>query len=176
VTPPPPPQASPSSQMEESEFDVVVLKKAFDGIGCNKKILVEIICSRPAARLLRSKSVFVPAPASLPSLVFRATYEQRFDAAFMDRLRSELSGGLEHLCLRMMSGARGLAEEGRNFTESPEALGRSPSLSLASLFPADSLRENWRSNPNLCIDILIDHNLAEVIDHIQSPPLTLSLP
>lgn len=56
----------------------------------------------------------------------RATYEQRFDAALMDRLRSELSGGLEHLCLRMMSGARGLAEEGRNFTESPEALGTSP--------------------------------------------------
>jgi hypothetical protein len=41
----------------------------------------------------------------------------------MDRIRSELSGGLEHLCLRLISGARGLAEEGRNFTESPEALG-----------------------------------------------------
>jgi hypothetical protein len=41
--------------MEESEFDVVVLKKAFDGIGCDKKVLVEIVCSRPAARLLQSK-------------------------------------------------------------------------------------------------------------------------
>lgn len=50
-------------------------------------------------------------------------YEQRYDAAFMDRLRSELGGGLEHLCLRLMSGARGHAEEGNNLTESPEAIG-----------------------------------------------------
>lgn len=42
-------------QMDDSEFDVVVLKKAFDGIGCDKKILVEVICSRPAGRLLQSK-------------------------------------------------------------------------------------------------------------------------
>lgn len=56
-------------------------------------------------------------------VIRRAIYEQRYDAAFMDRLRSELSGSLEHLCLRLMSGARGLAEEGRNFTESPEQLG-----------------------------------------------------
>jgi hypothetical protein len=38
----------------------------------------------------------------------------------------------------------------------------------------DVLRENWRHNPNKCIDILIDHNLSEVTPH--SPPSRSSPP
>jgi uncharacterized protein YjbJ (UPF0337 family) len=120
-------------QMEGSEFDAIVLKKAFDGIGCDKKVIVEVICTRPAARLKESKEL----------------YEKRYDAGFMDRLRSELGGSLEHLCLSLIGGARGRAEEGHNMTESPEQY-------------ADTLKNNWSSNPNLCIDILVSHNLAEV--------------
>ena len=120
-------------QMEGSEFDVVVLKKAFDGLGCDKKVIVEVICTRPAARLKET----------------RALYEARHDSGFMDRLRSELGGSLEHLCLALIGGARGLAEEGNNMTESPEQY-------------ADTLHANWSANPNLCIDILVSHNLREV--------------
>ncbi|CAE7670863.1 Anxa6, partial [Symbiodinium microadriaticum] len=120
-------------QMEGSEFDVAVLKNAFDCLGCDKKVVVEVICTRPAARLKETRTL----------------YEARYDSGFMDRLRSELGGGLEHLCLALIGGARGLAEEGNNMTESPEQY-------------ADTLHANWSANPNLCIDILVTHNLKEV--------------
>jgi len=119
-------------QMDDSEFDAVVLKKAFDGIGCDKKIIVEVVCTRPYDRLQRS----------------RALYEARYDSGFMDRLRSELGGSLEHLILRLVEGARGRAEEGHNLTKSVEEL-------------ADMLHANW-SSANVCIDILVSHNLQEV--------------
>ena len=61
-------------------------------------------------------------------------YEQRYDAGFMDRIRSELGGNLEHLCLRLMSGARGQAEEGNNLTETPEAIGNYFTFCLCFFF------------------------------------------
>ena len=120
-------------QMYDSEFDVAVLKKAFDGIGCDKQAIVEVVCTRPYERLKKSKEL----------------YEQRYDAGFMDRLRSELGGSLMHICVKLMEGARGRAEEGTNLTKEPAEL-------------AEFLGSHWTTDPNGCIDILVDHNLAEV--------------
>jgi len=120
-------------QMYDSEFDIVVLKKAFDGIGCDKQVVVEVLCTRSYDRLKKSKEL----------------YEQRNDSGFMDRLRSELGGSLKHICIRLMEGARGHAEEGSNLTKDPAEL-------------AEFLGKHWGSDVNACIDVLLDHNLEEV--------------
>ena len=54
-----------------------------------------------------------------------------------------------YICVKLMEGARGAAEEGSNLTKEPAEL-------------AEYLGTHWTSNPNACIDILVDHNLAEV--------------
>jgi hypothetical protein len=120
-------------QMYDSEFDIVVLKKAFDGIGCDKQVIVEVLCTRSWERLKKSKEL----------------YQQRNDSGFMDRLRSELGGSLAHICIRLMEGSRGMAEEGNNLTKEPEEL-------------AEFLGTHWASDPNACIDVLVTHNVAEV--------------
>jgi hypothetical protein len=126
-------------QMYDSEFDIVVLKKAFDGIGCDKQVVVEVVCTRPYERLKKSKEL----------------YEQRNDSGFMDRLRSELGWSLVHICVKLMEGARGRAEEGNNLTKEPAEL-------------ATFLGTHWAADANACIDILVDHNLAEVKEIAQA--------
>ncbi len=58
----------------------------------------------------------------------RLYYESRYDAHFMDRVRSELSGLLEYICVRIMEGVRVHAEEGNNLTDTPEAAGGTEGL------------------------------------------------
>lgn len=42
-------------QMSEAEFDAHTLKDAFSGIGCDKKVVLEVLCTRPFERLLAAK-------------------------------------------------------------------------------------------------------------------------
>jgi hypothetical protein len=77
-------------QMEEEEFDSYVLHKAFKGMGCDKDVVLEIFCTRPQARLQAS----------------RDHYEARKDSSLVDRLRKELSGDLERMCLKLLSEVR----------------------------------------------------------------------
>lgn len=84
------------TQMAEDEFDATVLYKAFKGLGCNKDAVIEVVCTRSAARLQAA----------------RAYYEKRYDENLLDRIRSELSGGLEYLVLRMFNGSRGRPDNG----------------------------------------------------------------
>jgi hypothetical protein len=77
-------------QLAEDEFDALMLKKAFSGLGSDKKVILEIICTRPFERLQAAKEY----------------YEAHFDANLMDRLRSELSGPLERLCVTLFARPR----------------------------------------------------------------------
>jgi hypothetical protein len=52
------------TQMKEDELDAFLLRKAFQGVGCNKELVVEIVCTRSAARLQNARlvaAVFVTA-------------------------------------------------------------------------------------------------------------------
>lgn len=55
----------------QDEFDALILHEAFAGIGCNKKVVVEVLTTRPFARLQAA----------------RAYYERRYDTGLLDRLR-----------------------------------------------------------------------------------------
>lgn len=43
------------TQMAEDEFDAHALHEAFSGMGCNKDLVVEVVCTRSAARLQQTK-------------------------------------------------------------------------------------------------------------------------
>lgn len=125
------------TQMAEEEFDALQLYEAFKGIGCNKAIVVEILTTRSWPRLQAA----------------RRYYEQRYDAGLLDRIRSELGGSLAYLCVRLLEGARGHAEEGKNLVESAE-------------FVADELYKGgaarWGTDEKAFIDVLTKYNLAEI--------------
>ena len=55
----------------QDEFDALTLHEAFAGMGCNKKVVVEVLTTRPFARLQAA----------------RAFYERRYDSGLLDRLR-----------------------------------------------------------------------------------------
>jgi hypothetical protein len=93
-------------QLAEDEFDALMLKKAFSGLGCDKTLVLEIICTRPFERLQATKEY----------------YESHYDANLMDRLRSELSGPLERLCVNLFARPRA-RDSGEPLDE--EAAGRS---------------------------------------------------
>jgi annexin A7/11 len=82
-------------QLAEDEFDALLLKKAFSGLGCDKTVVLEVICTRPFERLEATK----------------AYYEAHYDANLMDRLRSELSGPLERLCVNLFARPRSRESE-----------------------------------------------------------------
>ncbi len=42
-------------QLSEEEFDAALLKKAFSGLGCDKSLVLEVICTRPYQRLLAAR-------------------------------------------------------------------------------------------------------------------------
>lgn len=77
-------------QLSEEEFDAELLKKAFSGLGCDKSLVLEVICTRSYERLLAA----------------RTYYEAHYDANLMDRLRSELSGPLERLAINLFARPR----------------------------------------------------------------------
>jgi hypothetical protein len=83
----------------------------------------------------------------------RRYYEQRYDSGLLDRIRSEMGGSLAYLCVRLLEGVRGHAEEGRNLVESAE-------------FVADELHKGgaarWGTDEKAFIDILTKYNLAEI--------------
>jgi hypothetical protein len=82
-------------QLAEDEFDALMLKNAFSGLGCDKNVVLEVICTRPYERLQATK----------------AYYEAHYDANLMDRLRSELSGPLERLALNLFARPRSRESE-----------------------------------------------------------------
>jgi hypothetical protein len=125
------------SQMAEDEFDALILHDAFAGIGCNKGVVMEVLTTRNFARLQAA----------------RAYYERRYDSGLLDRMRSEVGGPLGYLCIKIMEGARGRAEEKNNLTNSAE-------------FVADQLYKGgaarWGTDENAFIDILTSYNRAEI--------------
>jgi hypothetical protein len=125
------------TQMAEEEFDALQLHEAFKGIGCNKTVVVEILTTRSWKRLQAA----------------RRYYEQRYDSGLLDRIRSEMGGSLAYLCVRLLEGVRGHAEEGKNLVESAE-------------FVADELHKGgaarWGTDEKAFIDILTKYNLAEI--------------
>ena len=42
-------------QLAENEFDALLLKEAFSGLGCDKTVVLEIICTRSYERLHAAK-------------------------------------------------------------------------------------------------------------------------
>lgn len=83
------------TQLSEVEFDAAILHKAFTGIGCDKELVIEVACTRSAARLQAAKEY----------------YTAHYDENFMDRLRGELGGGLEYLVVRLFTGGRGRSDD-----------------------------------------------------------------
>lgn len=118
------------TQMEEDEFDAIMLFEAFKGLGCDERAVVEIMTTRSWARLQAARLYLHNACSSLQydnNLLFnnRVYYEARNDHSLMDALISELYGNLEYLCCRLLAGARGIAEKkGSNLTCSPEEYGK----------------------------------------------------
>jgi hypothetical protein len=43
------------TQMLEDEFDAAILREAFSGVGCDKKVVVEVLTSRSFPRLQKAK-------------------------------------------------------------------------------------------------------------------------
>ncbi len=44
-------------QMSEAEFDFHLLKNAFAGLGCNKSVVVEVLCTRSYSRIRATRLV-----------------------------------------------------------------------------------------------------------------------
>lgn len=134
------------------------MHEAFKGIGCDKKVVVEVLTTRPFARLQAA----------------RAFYERRYDSGFVDRLRyekwsdykyfrfdvdppnpirKEIGGPLGYLLVKIMEGARDAAEQRSNLTNSPE-------------FVADQLyaggAARWGTDENAFVDILTTYNRTEM--------------
>mmetsp|Transcript_15460 Transcript_15460/g.38799 ORF Transcript_15460/g.38799 Transcript_15460/m.38799 type:complete len:593 (-) Transcript_15460:561-2339(-) len=80
--------------LPETEADARLLTLAMDGLGSDKRALVEFLCARPPARVRAAKAV----------------WEGRNDASLIDRLVGELGGDFEELALTMLKGPR-LAED-----------------------------------------------------------------
>lgn len=72
------------------EADARLLSLAMDGLGCDKKALVEFLCARPPSRVRAAK----------------ASWEGRNDASLVDRLVGELGGHFETFALTMLKGPR----------------------------------------------------------------------
>lgn len=126
------------TQMEEDEFDAIMLFEAFKGYGCNENVVVEVLTTRPFARLHKA----------------RVYYEARNDNSLMDVLISELHGDLEYLCCRLLAGARGIAERnGNNLTCSVEDYADKLHGAGAGKFGTDE---------KTFIDFITGHSLAEV--------------
>lgn len=127
------------TQMEEDECDAHMLREAFEGIGCNENIVVEVCVGRTSERLAAA----------------REYYEKKFDENIMDRLRSELGSDLEKLCLTLMKGCR-------NRQADQEPL--SPSFDAASV-AADLYKGGegkWGTDEGAFIDALCSHSQAEM--------------
>jgi hypothetical protein len=77
-------------QMSEPEFDVHCLNKAFKGMGTNESLVLEILTTRPFRRLQAAREL----------------YNSSNDANIYDSLRDELSGPLQRLCIRLLTGPR----------------------------------------------------------------------
>eukprot|EP00602_Paraphysomonas_sp_CaronLab_P003525 CAMPEP_0185025598 /NCGR_PEP_ID=MMETSP1103-20130426/8493_1 /TAXON_ID=36769 /ORGANISM="Paraphysomonas bandaiensis, Strain Caron Lab Isolate" /LENGTH=798 /DNA_ID=CAMNT_0027558835 /DNA_START=305 /DNA_END=2701 /DNA_ORIENTATION=- len=83
------------TQMSEAEFDSYILMDSFSGIGCNKGVVVEVLCTRPFHRIKAAREYF----------------ENRTDKNLLDRVRSEMAGPLQRLCVRLLLGPRGGVSE-----------------------------------------------------------------
>eukprot|EP00316_Scyphosphaera_apsteinii_P007777 CAMPEP_0119306596 /NCGR_PEP_ID=MMETSP1333-20130426/7310_1 /TAXON_ID=418940 /ORGANISM="Scyphosphaera apsteinii, Strain RCC1455" /LENGTH=857 /DNA_ID=CAMNT_0007309933 /DNA_START=58 /DNA_END=2631 /DNA_ORIENTATION=+ len=70
--------------------DARLLDLAMDGLGSNKRALIEFLCARPPARVRAAKSA----------------WEQRHDASLVDRIVSEVSGDFRTLALALLRGKR----------------------------------------------------------------------
>ena len=75
------------TQMEEDEFDALLIQDAVQGGGTNEDLLLEVLTTRSNARLMRA----------------REYYEKRFDESLVDRVNSELSGDLKKLANRLLT-------------------------------------------------------------------------
>ena len=50
------------TQMEEAEFDAIMLYEAFKGLGCDEKAVVEVLTTRSWKRLHNARCVFANDP------------------------------------------------------------------------------------------------------------------
>eukprot|EP00604_Paraphysomonas_vestita_P002730 CAMPEP_0174818444 /NCGR_PEP_ID=MMETSP1107-20130205/1112_1 /TAXON_ID=36770 /ORGANISM="Paraphysomonas vestita, Strain GFlagA" /LENGTH=757 /DNA_ID=CAMNT_0016030273 /DNA_START=360 /DNA_END=2633 /DNA_ORIENTATION=+ len=121
-------------QLAEDEFDALMLKEAFSGFGSDKNVILEIICTRSYERLQAAKSY----------------YEAHFDANLMDRLRSELSGPLERLCITLFAHPRSKQSSG-SFND--EATAR-------ELYEMGAGK--WGTNEDAFVDIFGSHSVDEM--------------
>jgi hypothetical protein len=80
--------ATPADLLQAGE-----LKSAFDGLGCNTKIVNELFTTMSNAQIQ----------------AMRQAYERHYDSNLVDRLKSELSGEHEKLILRILTSGRGVA-------------------------------------------------------------------
>lgn len=127
------------TQMEEDEFDAIMLYEAFKGLGCDEKAVVEVLTTRSFKRLHNAK----------------VYYEARNDHSLIDALRDELSGTLEYLACRLVAGAKGIAEKkGHNLDCSPEE--------MADRLYAGGSGKFFGTDENMFVEFLTDNTLAEV--------------
>lgn len=77
-------------QMAEEEFDAVILRNALTKSECDKRVVLEIVCTRSHGRLLAA----------------RAYYSKFFDKEMLDDMRSALNGLVKLITLRIMDGVR----------------------------------------------------------------------
>jgi hypothetical protein len=76
--------------LDEEHSDVRLLDLALDGLGADGAALIEFLCARSPARVLRAKKA----------------WEARHDASLVDRFGSELHGDMKKLGLTMLQGKR----------------------------------------------------------------------
>ena len=71
-----------------ADFDAYTLQEAMDGIGCNETIVAELYLTRSASELE----------------AMRTTWEARYNASLLDRLKDELGGDFEKFILKLFKG------------------------------------------------------------------------
>lgn len=80
--------ATPADLLRAAE-----LKRAFDGMGCDTKVVNELFTTMTNADVQ----------------AVRQAYERHYDSNLVDRLKSELSGEHEKLIIRLLTSGRGVA-------------------------------------------------------------------
>lgn len=122
------------AQLAEEEFDALLLKEAFSGFGCDKTLILEIICTRSYDRLHATKLY----------------YESHYDKNLLDQLRNELSGPLERLCVTLFARPR---SSDTNDSFNDEAIAR-------QLYEMGA--GQWGTNENSFVDIFASHSVEEM--------------